>query len=103
MPQNSIPLYLLVRLLHTFTTLILAIVATSSSNGTEKTDEMSESASVPNIVLILADDLGYGELGCYGHPKFKTPALDQMAKEGARLTDFYVPMPYCAPSRATIL
>ncbi len=57
----------------------------------------------PNVVVIFADDLGYGELGCYGHPKFKTPALDRMAREGVRLTDFYVPMPYCAPSRATIL
>jgi arylsulfatase A len=43
----------------------------------------------PNVVLILADDLGYGDLGCYGHPKFKTPNLDRMAAEGARLTDFY--------------
>jgi uncharacterized sulfatase len=57
----------------------------------------------PNVVVIFADDLGYGELGCYGHETFKTPALDQMASEGVRLTDFYVPMPYCAPSRATIL
>ena len=59
--------------------------------------------SRPNVVIIFADDLGYGELGCYGHPEFKTPTLDRMAAEGVRLTDFYVPMPYCAPSRATIL
>jgi uncharacterized sulfatase len=57
----------------------------------------------PNIVLVLADDLGYGDLSCYGHEKFKTPNLDRMAREGARLTDFYVPMCYCAPSRGTIL
>ena len=57
----------------------------------------------PNIVIIFADDLGYGDLACFGHPDFKTPRLDRMAKEGARLTNFYVPMPYCAPSRGSIL
>lgn len=57
----------------------------------------------PNVVLIFADDLGYGDLGCYGHQRFKTPHLDRMAAEGARLTNVYVPVPYCAPSRGTIL
>ncbi len=56
-----------------------------------------------NVVIILADDLGYGDLGCYGHPKFKTPNLDQLAKDGARLTYCSVPTPYCAPSRAGLL
>ncbi|MDQ3624682.1 MAG: sulfatase [Verrucomicrobiota bacterium] len=57
----------------------------------------------PNIVIILADDLGYGDLACYGHPKFKTPHLDRMAAEGARLTRFNTPMPFCAPTRASLL
>jgi arylsulfatase A-like enzyme len=57
----------------------------------------------PNIVVILADDLGWGDLGIYGHPKFRTPNLDRMAREGARLTHFYSPTPYCAPSRASLL
>ncbi len=57
----------------------------------------------PNFVLVLADDLGYGDLASYGHPSFQTPNLDRMAAEGARFKDFYVPMPYCAPSRASIL
>ena len=57
----------------------------------------------PNVVLILADDMGYGELGCYGHPRFKTPNLDRMAAEGARLTHFNTPMPFCAPTRASLL
>lgn len=57
----------------------------------------------PNVIVILADDLGYGDLGCYGHPKFKTPHLDQMAAEGARLTQFNTPMAFCAPTRAALL
>ncbi|REJ87022.1 MAG: arylsulfatase, partial [Planctomycetota bacterium] len=57
----------------------------------------------PNVVIIFADDLGYGDLECYGHPEFKTPRLNRMAEEGARLTQFYVPVPYCAPSRGTLL
>jgi arylsulfatase A-like enzyme len=60
-------------------------------------------AEQPNVVIILADDLGWGDLGCYGHPKFKTPNLDQLARDGARLTDFYSPAPYCAPSRAGLM
>ena len=58
----------------------------------------------PNIILIFADDLGYGDLGCFNKDcPFKTPHLDRLAAEGARLTSFYVPTPYCAPSRGTIL
>jgi len=54
-------------------------------------------------VVILADDLGYGDLGCYGHPAFKTPHLDRMAAQGARLTSFNTPMPFCAPTRASLM
>jgi len=60
-------------------------------------------APSPNIVVILADDLGYGDLGCYGHPKFKTPHLDRLAASGARLTQFNAPAPFCAPTRAALL
>ncbi|MFN9912947.1 MAG: sulfatase-like hydrolase/transferase, partial [Pirellulaceae bacterium] len=52
---------------------------------------------------ILADDLGYGDLGCYGHPRFRTPRIDRMAAEGARLTQFNTPTPFCAPTRASLL
>ncbi len=57
----------------------------------------------PNIIVILADDLGYGDLSCYGHPKFKTPHIDRLASAGARLTQFNCPAPYCAPTRASLL
>ncbi|MBM3879026.1 MAG: sulfatase [Verrucomicrobia bacterium] len=60
-------------------------------------------AARPNVIIILADDLGYGDLGCQGHPQFKTPELDRMAAEGMRLTQFNAPMPFCAPTRASLL
>src|SRR4051812_21449723 len=59
--------------------------------------------SQPNIVVILADDLGYGDLGYYGHPTIATPRLDRMAAEGMKCTQFYVGASVCAPSRAALL
>lgn len=57
----------------------------------------------PNIVLINCDDLGYGDLGCYGSLKNDTPNLDQLAKEGIRFTDFYMASPVCSPSRGAMM
>lgn len=57
----------------------------------------------PNIILINCDDLGYGDLGCYGSTVNKTPALDKMAEEGMRFTDFYMASPVCSPSRGAML
>ena len=57
----------------------------------------------PNIVFILADDLGYGDLGCYGQTKIRTPNLDRMAAEGMRFTNFYAGCTVCAPSRCTLM
>ncbi len=61
------------------------------------------SKKLPNIIYIYADDLGFGELGCYGQQKIKTPHLDQMAKEGMRFTQHYASAPVCAPSRAMLM
>jgi len=57
----------------------------------------------PNIVFILADDLGYGELGCYGQQKIKTPNLDRLATQGVRMTQHYSGAPVCAPARCTLM
>jgi arylsulfatase len=63
---------------------------------------MASSSSPPNFVLILADDLGYGDLSCYGS-QIETPNLDRMAQEGVQFTQFYSANPVCSPSRASIL
>jgi len=57
----------------------------------------------PNIIILLADDLGYGDLGSYGHPNTRKPNLDQLAAQGQRWTDFYAPAPVCSPSRGALL
>ncbi len=71
-----------------------AVLASCSLPGTQRK---------PNIVYILADDLGYGELGCYGQEKIKTPNIDRLAAEGMRFSQHYSGSPVCAPSRCTLL
>ncbi len=61
------------------------------------------SVDKPNLVVIFTDDLGYGDLGCYGSPTIRTPNLDRMAAEGLRFTDFYSAAEVCTPSRAALL
>mgnify|MGYP001193924897 FL=1 len=73
--------------------LILACFFAAHANAAQK----------PNIIFIFADDLGYGDLGCYGHPYAKTPALDQLAKEGTRFTQAYVTGVTCCPSRTGMM
>src|SRR5688572_32639129 len=60
-------------------------------------------ATRPNLVLIICDDLGWGDLGCYGNATIKTPNLDRLAGNGARFTDFYAAGIQCTPSRAGML
>ena len=57
----------------------------------------------PNIIFILVDDFGYGDIGCYGQQKIKTPAIDQLAKEGMRFTQSYAGNAVCAPCRSTLM
>ena len=63
----------------------------------------NRASSPPNIIYILADDLGYGDLGCYGQEKFTTPNLDQLAREGTRFTRHYSGSTVCAPSRSVLM
>lgn len=72
----------------------LAILATAS---------LATAADRPNIVFILADDMGYGDLGCYGHPVAKTPHLDRLAQQGVRFTQHYANGPECSPTRTAFL
>jgi len=64
---------------------------------------LGQQARKPNIIFILADDLGYGDLGCYGQKQIKTPCLDKMATEGIRFTDAYAGSTVCAPSRCALM
>jgi len=62
-----------------------------------------DSSQKPNIIYILADDLGYGDLGCYGQTKFNTPNIDKLASEGIRFTQHYSGSTVCAPSRSSLM
>ena len=90
--MKSIPLFSQVLLTCFFHT----IHVTSSS-------ENLHAATQPNVIIIFADDLGYGDLGCFGHPTIRTPELDRMAREGMKLTQFYSAAPVCTPSRAALM
>ena len=60
-------------------------------------------SNLPNIIYIYADDLGYGELGCYGQDKIRTPHLDRLASDGIRFTQHYTGAPVCAPARCMLM
>lgn len=64
---------------------------------------LAEAQQKPNIIFILVDDLGYGDLGCYGQEKIQTPCIDKMASEGMLFTDFYAGNAVCAPSRCSLI
>ncbi len=78
---------------------LLAVTAALWGCGAEK----KEPEAPPNVVLILADDLGYGHLGCYGQRKIRTPRLDRMAAEGMRFTSAYSGCTVCAPARSSLM
>jgi arylsulfatase A len=72
-------------------------------NSCAGTAPVTPTAQKPNIVLIMADDLGWNELGCYGQEKIKTPNIDRLATQGMRFTDFYAGAAVCAPDRCTLM
>ncbi len=69
----------------------------------KNTEEKVKTEKLPNIIYILADDLGYGELGCYGQEQIKTPFIDQMAEEGMLFSNHYAGSTVCAPSRSCLM
>src|SRR5437588_12387058 len=81
----------------------LAAASVLNAGGAENVLARPPAARRPNIILILADDLGYGDLGCYGQAKIKTPNLDKLASEGVRFTDVYAGSTVCAPSRCALM
>ena len=80
-----------------YATLLLACLASDAAA------QPTTQGPPPNIIIIFADDLGYGDLGAYGHPTIRTPNLDRMAAEGMKFTQFYSAAPVCTPSRAALL
>src|SRR5580704_5788588 len=78
--------------------LLLAIIPGASAQLAHR-----PAPRLPNIIFILADDLSYGDLGCYGQTMIKTPNIDKLAGEGMRFTDFYAGDTVCAPSRCTLM
>ena len=76
---------------------VFFISVATDANSAESAD------SKPNMIFILADDLGYGDLGCFGQEVIQTPRLDQMASEGLRFTQFYAGNTVCAPSRSVLM
>ena len=81
----------------------LVIAIAVAGTGVVPLAQRPAPADRPNFVVILTDDLGYGDLATYGHPVIRTPALDRMAAEGQRWTSFYAGAPVCSPSRAALL
>ena len=81
---------------------LLAVLAMFAL-GADALQPLPAESESPNVVIIFADDLGYGDLGAYGHPTIRTPNLDRMASEGQRWTSFYSQAPVCSPSRAALL
>ena len=86
------------------TAVLGALLVLLSTPSIATTDEHNPREDyTPNIVILYTDDMGWGDLGVFGHPYIRTPSIDRLAREGQQWTDFYVPAPVCSPSRAALL
>ena len=86
------------------TAVLGALLVLLSTPSIATTDEHNpREGYTPNIVILYTDDMGWGDLGVFGHPYIRTPSIDRLAREGQQWTDFYVPAPVCSPSRAALL
>jgi arylsulfatase A-like enzyme len=86
-----------------FTSILMLFVQSSCKEGKTTSDGISEPVQKPNIVFVLADDMGIGDLGSYGQEYIQTPNLDRMAEQGMLFTNFYSGSTVCAPSRASLM
>ncbi len=82
---------------------LIAATVLATTSCSQDRDEPPANDRPTNFVLVFADDLGYGDLGAYGHPTIRTPTLDRLAAQGQRWTNFYSPAAVCTPSRAGVL
>ena len=82
---------------------LVCLLLASSGNASQAQDTPEDTTSRPNIIFIMADDLGYGDLGCYGSKLIKTPRLDRMAAEGIQFRNMYAGCTVCAPSRSVLM
>jgi arylsulfatase len=83
--------------------LLLSLIPLLTVLAAPAAGQAATGAARPNVILIVADDLGYAELGCYGQKKIRTPHIDRLAGEGMRFTQFYSGAPVCAPSRCVLM
>src|SRR5580700_6591525 len=81
-------------------TLLPSLLLACSSFATVRAESP---AQPPNIIFVLADDLGYGDVGCYGQKQIQTPNIDQLASQGVRFTQVYAGSTVCAPSRCALM
>ncbi len=82
---------------------VIAAVLVVSHLFTPAHAQQAPPAARPNVVLIITDDVGYGDIGAYGAPDIKTPNIDSLARDGVKLTDFYANAPLCSPTRAALV
>src|SRR5262249_31450433 len=81
----------------------IAIVLTIPAAAAVSLQTQTQAPARPNVVLIMSDDMGYGDLGSYGGTDIKTPSIDSLARDGIRLTDFYANGVLCSPTRAGLI
>ena len=91
------------RTINIFINVILIIIVAGCSSGQSKKMEARADDDRPNVVIIYCDDLGYGDVGCFGAGDILTPNIDRMAADGIKFTEFYSASPVCSPSRAALL
>jgi len=82
---------------------VLSALSCSAIAAGQFDAKTSTSAKQPNLIMLYADDMGYGDASCFGNKNYKTPNLDKMAEQGVKLTQFYVASPACTPSRAALM